>query len=132
MPPSNTVNTSVELEVIMVNYCVVGSCNNRENRDTSKRREFLLFHSSPRESVRRAAWDKRINRGETDLKKIKSYRVCSDHFLTSDYRADQFSEYQRTGRTKGMMLNSTWIPNTDPETAGLCLFLPHQGLKRRH
>ena len=56
----------------MVNHCAVGGCNNRAKRDTSSRRNFLLFHIVPKDPLRRAAWDKRINRADEDLKRLQT------------------------------------------------------------
>ena len=55
----------------MVNHCAVGGCNNRHGRDTSSRRSFLVFHAVPRDAKRRKAWDKRVNRADHDIRRLK-------------------------------------------------------------
>ena len=115
----------------MVNHCAVGGCNNRAKRDTSSRRNFLLFHIVPKDLLRRAAWDKRINRADEDLKRLQTYRVCSDHFNDSDYQPYDWQHYVRTGEAKRMKLNSTCVPNTDPESGAISLYLPGQPSVKR-
>ena len=81
----------------MVNHCAVGGCNNRHGRDTSSRRSFLVFHAVPRDAKRRKAWDKRVNRADHDIRRLKTYRVCSDHFSDSDYQKEDWEHYEKTG-----------------------------------
>ena len=117
----------------MVNYCVVGGCSNREGRDKSTKRGFLVFHKSPKDPARRADWDKRINRGEKDITKLSKsvYRVCSDHFNDQDYEEKEWDQYLETGEAKGMKLNKTCIPNTDPITGNIRLYIPGQPEAKR-
>ena len=119
----------------MVNHCVVGGCNNREGRDKSSRRDFLVFHKCPNDPARRSAWDKRINRGDQDVKKLtlagSVYRVCSDHFNDCDYREEEWNKYLETGQAKGMKLNGTCLPNTDPTTGALNLYTPGQSSTKK-
>ena len=112
----------------MVNHCVVGGCNNREGRDKSTRRDFLVFHKCPKNPLRRATWDKRINRCDKDVKKLSHsvYRVCSDHFNDCDYQLRSWYLYLKSGLAKGMKLNGSCIPNTDPVTGAISLYIPGQ------
>ena len=80
----------------MVNHCAVGGCNNREGRDTSSRRSFLVFHSVPSDAKRRTAWDKRVNRVDHDVRRLKTYRVCSDHFSDCAYKEKDWENYAKT------------------------------------
>ena len=112
----------------MVNHCAVGGCNNRQGRDTSGRRSFLVFHTVPRDAKRRKAWDKRVNRADHDIRRLKTYRVCSDHFRDSDYQKKDWEHYEKTGAgnitSSRMTLNDTCISNTDPNTGEIVLCRP--------
>ena len=72
-------NTSLLVKVykiwLMANHCAVCGWKNRGGRETSSRRSFLVFHSVPKDRV---AWNKIINRVDHDVRRLKTYRVCSD------------------------------------------------------
>ena len=55
-----------------------------------------------------------MNRSAEDLDCLERYRVCSDHFLDSDYIISE----------KRRRLKKTAIPNTDPTTQALLLWAP--------
>ena len=117
----------------MVNHCAVGGCNNRQGRDTSSRRTFLVFHTVPKDTKRRKAWDKRVNRADHDFRRLETYRVCSDHFSDSDYQEKDWEHYIQTGNITSyrMRLKDTCIPNTDPDTGEIRLYIPGQPAEKR-
>lgn len=102
----------------MVTSCVVGGCDNKATSQ-STRRNFLKFHVVPNDPTRRAQWNSRVHRLVDHVRKLKTYKVCSDHFDDADYNPDHFRVYKLMGFTRQMKLElkNDAIPNTNRSTS---------------
>ena len=76
-----------------------------------------------------------INRADHDIRRLKTYRVCSDLFSDTDYQKEDWEHYEKTGAgnitSSRMRLNDTCIPNTDPNTGKICLYISGQPAEKR-
>ena len=112
----------------MPSSCVVGGCTHRCGQNSKRPgRQFLIFHCVPTDDKMRKRWDLRINRQPEHVSKtkMKTYKVCSDHFNDSDYNFGDFNFMKTTGYRKRMKLRlrEDAVPNTHPERDELQLFI---------
>ena len=78
---------------IMVSSCSAFGCKNRKIPS----RPDLKFHSFPKDPQRRAKWIQAVKR--ENFIPNWSTKICSDHFLPSDYKGESINRYSNLTRS---------------------------------